>query len=538
MSHSTMNSITQASRNLFKVPLSKTQVNRRLSTISSKNLPEKCTSWIDGDFASLSKPSLSEFSNLSPSTGQSLCEVVPPSSDQVAQAIASSKSAFLEWSQTSSAERGRILSEMAKLLQTNQAELAKLEARDTGIPISQIESSHIPYAVQTLEYYAALATKGIGGKILDVPEAGGHADSFAYTRREPLGVCLGVAGWNYPLVTMAWKMSPALACGNTYMHKPSECSPLSSVAAAELWKDLLPPGVLQVLLGDGAIAEQLVKHPDISKVSLTGSNQTGKQVAEASSEGFKRLTLELGGKSALLVFEDADLKSAVQVAAEGNFVNNGQVCSNCTRVFVERTILEDFADQLVQQLDKSVKIGNNLKHENNIGPLIMPPKNPTGHYERVMGYIKSGMEDSNVELIHGGKGYEQDGAFYVEPTVFLCHNDNAAISKEEIFGPVMTILPFDSEEEAVSRANDGTEFGLAAGLMTKDVMRAHRVAKRLEGGTVWVNNWNLSPVEMPFGPFKMSGYGKELGEEAIAEYSQVKTVYMEMGPVDSSSTFF
>jgi betaine-aldehyde dehydrogenase len=464
--------------------------------------------------------------------------VIPPSSDQATQAVTSSKLACLEWSQSSSGERGRILSEMASLLKTNQAELAKLEALDTGVPISHIESGHIPYAIQTLKYYAALATKGFGGKILDVPEAGGHADSFAYTRREPLGVCLGIAGWNYPLVTMAWKLSPALACGNTFICKPSECTPLTSVAAAELWKEVLPPGVLQVLLGDGAIAKDLVEHPDISKVSLTGSNQTGRQVAKTSSEGFKRLTLELGGKSALLVFEDADLKSAVHVSVEGNFVNNGQVCSNCTRIFVERSVLENFRDQLVQQLKQSVKIGNNLVHEHNIGPLIMPPKNPTAHYERVMSHIKSGMEDANVELIYGGKGYEQDGGYYVEPTVFLCHNDDAIIAKEEIFGPVMTILPFDSEEEVVSRANDGTEFGLAAGLMTKDVMRAHRVAKRLEGGTVWVNNWNLSPVEMPFGPFKMSGYGKELGEEAIAEYSQVKTVYMEMGPVDSSSTLF
>ncbi|CAJ1945078.1 unnamed protein product [Cylindrotheca closterium] len=533
-----MRSITHVSRSLLKLPLFKAQGNCHISTIFSKNLPEKVTSWIDGDFASLPEPSLSEFSNLSPSTGQSLCKVIPPSFDQAAKAVASSKSAFSEWSQTSSGERGRILSEMASLLKTNQAKLAKLEALDTGIPILQIEGGHIPYAVQTLEYYAALATKGFGGKILDVPEAGGHADSFAYTRREPLGVCLGIVGWNYPLVTMTWKLSPALACGNTFICKPSECTPLTSVAVAELWKEVLPSGALQVLLGDGTIGQELIEHPDISKVSLTGSNQTGKQVAKASSEGFKRLTLELGGKSALLVFEDADLKSAVQVAVEGNFANNGQVCSNCTRVFVQRSILENFTDQLVQQLKQSVKIGNNSIHEHNIGPLIMPPNNPTAHYERVMSYVNSGMNDTNVKLVYGGKGYEQDGGYYVEPTVFLCHNDDATITKEEIFGPVMTILPFDSEEEAVSRANEGTEFGLAAGLMTKDVMRAHRVAKRLEAGTVWVNNWNLSPVEMPFGPFKMSGYGKELGEEAIAEYSRVKTVYMEMGPVDRSSTFF
>ena len=330
---------------------------------------------------------------------------------------------------------------------------------------------------------------------------------------------------------MTWKMAPALACGNVCLIKPSEYSPLTSLRAAELWKDILPPGVLQVLLGKAETAQQLVAHSGVHKVSLTGSTETGIKVAQEASKDLKRLTLELGGKSAMLVFEDyEDLDTAVRVAIEGNFINNGQVCSNCTRVFVENGILQEFLDRLVSKLKDSISIGNNLLEETNMGPLIS-----SNQYDRVMGFITRAMKDDGVELIHGGNGI--NGKF-VEPTVFLCHDDQAEVAKEEVFGPVMTVLPFDSEEEAVDRANHGTEYGLAAGLMTKDLERAHRISRRLEAGNIWVNNWNYSPVEMPFGPYKKSGYGKELGEEAIENYSQIKTVYVEMGNVKDSPSFF
>jgi acyl-CoA reductase-like NAD-dependent aldehyde dehydrogenase len=477
--------------------------------------------------------------NLSPASGSALCQVQIPSTAQVDQAVASSHHAFssLEWSRLSSSERGKILQEMAAIVDRNQEDLAQLEAMDTGIPIQQVRSNHVAYMVNTLEYYAALATKGFpsSGKMVDVPNAGGHEDSFAYTRREPLGICVGINGWNYPLVTMAWKMAPALACGNTFVCKPSECTPLTSLHVCQLWKDVLPKGVLQVLMGEGEIARQLVVHPQVQKVSVTGSTATGIHVAKEGADSLKRLTLELGGKSAMLVFEDADIESAVNVAIEGNFINNGQVCSNCTRVFVERSMLDEFIHELIGKLQYSINMGDNALEETNLGPLIMPPRSPSAHYERVMDYIEQGKNDTSngVELLHGGTGYEQNGGYYVKPTVFLSHTDDTAIVKQEIFGPVMTILPFDSEEEAISRANNGTEYGLAAGVMTKDVMRAHRVSKQLQAGTVWVNNWNLSPVEVPFGAYKMSGYGKELGEEAMEYYSQVKSVYIEMGNVES-----
>jgi acyl-CoA reductase-like NAD-dependent aldehyde dehydrogenase len=328
-----------------------------------------------------------------------------------------------------------------------------------------------------------------------VPLAGGHKDSFAYTRREPLGVCAAIGGWNYPLVTMTWKIAPALACGNTIIFKPSECTPITSLHVAQLWKDILPPGVLQVLPGEAETAQSLVAHPMVQKVSLTGSTATGIKVAKNSADTLKRLTLELGGKSPLLIFKDSNLKSAVRVAIEGNFINNGQVCSNCTRVFVERSILDEFIVQVVEQLELSVKLGDNFLDETNMGPLIMPPRKPSGHYDRVMGFIERAKDHPSVRLIYGGKGLEQNGGYYVEPTVLLCDTDDVEIVQEEVFGPVMTILPFDTEEEAVTRANS-TDYGLGAGVMTKDVMRAHRLSKVLEAGNVWVNNWNLSPVEV------------------------------------------
>lgn len=466
---------------------------------STTKIPSVLTSWINGESLPVvdddSSVSHSMFTNYAPVSGLPLCEVQVPSSGVIDDAVSFSRRAGQEWSQQASAERGRILQEMARILSQHRDEICHLEALDTGIPISQIRVNHVAYAIQTLEYYAALATQGLPGKMVDVPTAGGHTDSFAYTRREPLGVCAGIGGWNYPLVTMAWKMAPALACGNTVIYKPSECTPITSLHVAQLWKDLLPPGVLQVVPGEAEAAKQLVEHPLVQKASLTGSMETGIKVARQSADTLKRLTLELGGKSPLLVFADADMQSAVRVAIEGNFVNNGQVCTNCTRVYVERTILDEFVERVVSQLSSSVKIGDNMLDETNMGPLIMPPRNRSGHFDRIMGYISRSKKHANVQIIHGGSGYQQSGGYYVEPTVVLCDTDDAEIVQQEVFGPVMTILPFDTEDEAVSRAND-TDYGLAAGAMTTNLMRAHRLSKCLEAGTIWVNNWNLSPVEV------------------------------------------
>jgi len=359
-----------------------------------------------------------------------------------------------------------------------------------------------------------------------------------------LGVCLGIGAWNYPLMTMMWKVAPALACGNTMLYKPSESTPITARRVAELFAEAgMPPGVLNVVPGLGDTAAALVKdYPQIRKVSVTGSLGTGMNVAQQSAATLKRTTLELGGKSPLLIFEDATLESAVNVAIMGNFANNGQVCSNCTRVYVHKNILNDFLELLVSRLKQSVVMGNNMNTSTNMGPLIMPPLSPSSHFDRVKGFIDRAKQDPRATLIYGGNTTEPspssgEGGYFVEPTVFQCDTDDMELVREEVFGPVMAVMAFESEEEAVSRANDSI-YGLGAGVMTNDAKRAHRLAKQLIAGNIWINNWNLSPIEMPFGPFKMSGYGNECGVHAIENYSQVKHVNFEMGEVAASDTYF
>jgi len=492
------------------------------------------TSWIDGTFANAEA---SAYTNVAPRNGMELCQIVPPSPTQIQQAVASSKRAFdTEWSTTSYNERGAILTEMANCIQKHQRDLIYWEAMDTGIPITQIQINHISFAITTLRYYAAIcAAGGLPGRILDTPHTGGSRQSMGWTRREPLGVCVGIGAWNYPFMSMMCKLAPALACGNTMVYKPSECTPLSALLVQELWKQVLPPGVLQVL--PGVVGQQIIESPLVSKVSLTGSVTTGINVATQAAKLLQKVTLELGGKSALLVFDDADLDSSVRVAMEGNFVNNGQVCSNCTRVFVENIVLDAFVERLIEYTSRVVVIGDNMDDTTNIGPMMMHPKQLSQHYDRVMGYIDRAKSNARLTLVYGGNGYQRNGAYFVEPTIFVSESDDTELVQEEIFGPVMVILPFLTEDEAIWRANNTTSYGLAAGAMTSNLQRAHRLTKQLQAGNVWINNWNLTPVELPFGPNKMSGYGRELGTEAMDDYSQIKTVYMEMGHVHESYNF-
>ncbi|KAG7372600.1 betaine aldehyde dehydrogenase [Nitzschia inconspicua] len=529
-------------KNLRWLSVASSSSSKQTSTddvVVSRNIPKVMTSWINGSSLPqrISKSEL-DFTNLAPATGNVLCDVQVPTPLEIQLAVESSQTALehgSDWSNLSSAERGKILQAMANSLQDNFEDLVVLEAIDTGLPISQIRSNHIPSAIQTLEYYAAMATSSTGlyGRILDVPNAGGHMDSIAFTRREPLGVCVGIGGWNYPLMTFSWKLAPALCMGNAMIYKPSECTPITALyAATTLWQDMLPAGVLQVLTGGAATAQYLVEHPNVAKVSLTGSTATGKKVARTAADTLKRTTLELGGKSPLLIFDDCHLDSAVRVACEANFINNGQVCSNATRVYVQNTILDEFVNQLCDQLQHNIVIGDNMEPNTNLGPMMMHPGQPSQHFDRVMEFLDRAKQDSSIQVLYGGNGYQMDGGgFFVEPTVLYSKSDDPEIVREEVFGPVMTILSFDTEENAVARAN-ASEYGLGAGIMTKDLTRAHRIAKNLQSGNVWVNNWNLTPLEMPFGPCKMSGYGQELGKEALEHFSKNKMVYIEMGEVN------
>jgi betaine-aldehyde dehydrogenase len=374
-----------------------------------------------------------------------------------------------------------------------------------------------------IEYFAGLAG-GITGESVDLGPA-----AMGYTRREPLGIVAGIGAWNYPIQIACWKAAPALACGNAMIFKPSELTPLTALKLAEIMKEAgVPDGVFNVLPGDGRTGALLTTHPAIAKISITGSVPTGKKVMAAAAETLKQVTLELGGKSPIIVFADADIESAISGAMLGNFYSAGEVCSNGTRVFVHRSIKDRFIARLLERTAK-IKLGDPLDPATQMGALISE-----AHMKKVLGYVERGVAEG-AKLLCGGKritaGALGSGNF-VSPAVFDATGDDLAIVREEIFGPVMTILTFDTEEEVIARAND-TEFGLGAGIFTQDLTRAHRVIAELQAGTCWINTYNITPIELPFGGYKQSGLGRENSRAALDHYSQIKSVYVALAPVEA-----
>jgi betaine-aldehyde dehydrogenase len=463
------------------------------------------------------------FETLNPATGEVLCRVQHAGSEDVDRAVVSARRGFGEWSAMTGVQRGRILSRAAALLREGNAELAHLEALDTGKPIAEATTVDILSGADCIEFFAGVAGT-LHGQHLD------FGGSFAYTRREPLGVCAGIGAWNYPLQIACWKSAPALACGNAMVFKPAELTPLTAVKLAEIYIEAgLPPGVFNVVQGDARTGEALTRHPGVAKVSLTGEVSTGKKVMAAASVTLKHVTLELGGKSPLIVFDDADLDNAVSGAMLGNFYTQGEICSNGTRVFVQRTIAAEFVARLKDRTAK-LCIGDPLDSGTDIGALISEP-----HLEKVLGYVAAGVAEG-ARLVCGGHRVIDPPALargcFVEPTIFDGCTDGMTIVKEEIFGPVMAVLAFDREDEVIARANQ-TQYGLAAGVFTRDLQRGHRVAAALEAGVVWINTYNITPPEMPFGGVKQSGIGRENGLAAIEHYTQLKSVYVEMGDVEA-----
>ncbi len=397
-------------------------------------------------------------------------------------------------------------------------DLSVLETHDTGKPYQETSAVDATSGADALEYFGGLAGSLTGEHIQ-------LGEDWVYTRREPLGVCVGIGAWNYPTQIACWKGAPALACGNSMVFKPSETTPLCALKVAEILHEAgLPAGIYNVIQGLGEVGASLITDPRVAKVSLTGSVPTGKKVYAAAAAQMKHVTMELGGKSPLLIFDDADLENAVGGAILGNFYSSGQVCSNGTRVFVQKGIKEAFLKRLTERLSNAV-IGDPLDEATNFGPMVSEKQ-----MKIVLDYIEKG-ENEGARLVSGGKRLDRVG-FYLEPTVFADVTDNMIIAREEIFGPVMAVLDFESEEEAITRAND-TEFGLSAGVFTRDLSRAHRVIARLEAGSCYINSYNDAPVEAPFGGTKMSGVGRENSKAAINHYSEVKSVYVRMGDVEA-----
>jgi betaine-aldehyde dehydrogenase len=457
-----------------------------------------------------------------PATGEVIARLHSATPNIVELAVEAAREAQGAWAALKPVERGRILRRAADLLRARNAELSRLETLDTGKPIQETLVADAASAADALEFFAgAVAT--FNGEFVDL---GGP---FAYTRREALGVCVGIGAWNYPIQIAAWKSAPALAMGNAFVFKPSETTPLSALALAEIYAEAgLPDGLFNVVQGFGDVGAALVSHPSVAKVSLTGSVPTGRKIAQTAGGSLKHVTMELGGKSPLIVFDDADLENAIGGAMLGNFYSSGQVCSNGTCVFVHEAVHDRFVERLVERT-KAIRIGDPLDPETQMGPLVS-----RAQHEKVIGYVEIGKAEGAHLAAGGGvpklQGFE--GGSFIEPTVFTGVADEMRIAREEIFGPVMSVLSFSEEDEVVARAND-TEFGLAAGVFTRDLARGHRVVANLQAGTCWINAYNLTPVEIPFGGYKQSGIGRENGLAALAHYSQVKSVYVETGNVDS-----
>ena len=460
---------------------------------------------------------------INPATGELLAELPVDGADAVNAAVERAIEGQRVWARMTGTERGRILRRTAELLRERNAELSVLEARDTGKPIQETSAVDVLSGADCLEYYGGVAAT-IAGEHIDLGPS-----AFGYTRREPLGVVAGIGAWNYPIQIACWKSAPALACGNSMIFKPAELTPLTAIELAKAYADAgLPDGVFQVVQGYADTGRLLSRHPSIRKISLTGEVGTGKAVMSDASATLKYVTLELGGKSPLIVFEDAKLDNAVGAALLANFYSAGEVCSNGTRVFVHKNVREAFLKKLMDRVS-AMRVGDPMDPSTQVGALISE-----AHMNTVLGYIERGVAEG-AKLLCGGYRVTAGGCdkgFFVAPTVFDGCTDDMAIVREEIFGPVMSVLEFSDEDEVVARAN-ATEFGLSAGVFTNDLTRAHRVIARLEAGTCWINHYNITPIELPFGGHKRSGLGRENCRAAIEHYTQLKSVYVAMGDVDA-----
>jgi betaine aldehyde dehydrogenase (EC 1.2.1.8) len=479
--------------------------------------------YIDGGYVDASTGVT--FEAINPANGEVIANVQRAGVADVERAVESARRGQKVWASMTAMERSRVLRRAVDILRERNDELAMLETLDTGKAYSETRYVDIVTGADVLEYYAGLAV-AIEGEQIPLRDT-----SFVYTRREPLGITAGIGAWNYPIQIALWKSAPALAAGNAMIFKPSEVTSLTTLKLAEIFTEAgLPAGVFNVLTGSGReIGTALTEHPLIEKVSFTGGTSTGKKVmASASGSTLKEVTMELGGKSPLIIFDDADLDKAADVAMMANFYSSGQVCTNGTRVFVPVALKEAFEAKIVERVSR-IRVGNPVDESTNFGPLVS-----FQHMESVLGYIEQGKEEG-ARLLCGGERLESgvlaNGA-YVAPTVFTDCRDDMTIVREEIFGPVMSILTYQDEAEVIRRAN-ATEYGLAAGVVTENLARAHRVIHQLEAGICWINAWGESPAQMPVGGYKQSGVGRENGIVSLAQYTRLKSIQVELGGYSS-----
>ena len=458
------------------------------------------------------------FPTYNPATGEVLAQVAEGDKEDINRAVKAARRAFENpaWADMPASQRGRLIWKLADLMEARAEEFAQLESLDNGKPLAIARVADVPLAVDLFRYMAGWATK-IEGNAIPISAGTKRTQYLAYTRREPVGVVGQIIPWNFPLLMAAWKLGPALACGCCVVLKPAEQTPLSALLLAELTAEAgFPEGVVNVVPGYGETAgAALAAHPDVDKIAFTGSTEVGKLIVQAASGNLKKVSLELGGKSPNIVFDDADMRSTVPGAASAIFFNHGQCCCAGSRLYVEKDMFDQVVEGVAAQA-KKIKVGPGFEPDTNMGPLVSKEQ-----LDRVCNYLESGFNEG-AEAVVGGK--KKDGAgYFVEPTVLVKTNPNMKIVREEIFGPVVTASPFADLDQLVAEANN-SEYGLAAGVWTKDISKAHRIAHKLRAGTVWINCYNVFDAALPFGGYKQSGWGREMGHEVLELYTEVKAV--------------
>ncbi|MBI4052291.1 MAG: aldehyde dehydrogenase family protein [Elusimicrobia bacterium] len=463
------------------------------------------------------------FQTYNPATGEVLAEVSQATAADVDLAVKAAREAFDKgpWPRMNPAEKAKILWKIADLIEKNIEELAQLETLNSGKIIREARYGDLPMVAENFRYFAGWTTKIFGETFPTTTPYAPKAQTFTYTVREPIGVVAGIVPWNFPLQMAAWKLAPALACGNVVLLKPAEQTPLSTLRLAELLEEAgLPPSTVQVLPGGPETGKALVLHKGVDKISFTGSTEVGREIVKMSASNLKRVSLELGGKSPHIIFADADLDTAVKSAYMGAFYNQGQCCCAGSRIFVEKKTLEPLAEKLMERA-KKVRLGPGLDPNTQMGPLISEEQR-----KRVEDYVESGKKEG-AKLLCGGDRPADLKGYFLKPSVFVEVQDEMRIAKEEIFGPVAALLPFESIEEVIQRAN-ATPYGLAAGVWTKDIKKAFKITQALRAGIVWVNTFNCADPTFPWGGYKQSGWDRETGSEAIRLYTETKAVWIDL----------